>query len=82
MLDVLGLRQRLYRKFPYLRMINSSASGGNVRRPTVLQVLPDRIAVSVYARLYCGKHDRWAALYHDAELRHAPGVRMDLVPGM
>ena len=52
-----------------------------MKRPGRLRVLPDRAALSVWARFYRGKHAAWASIYHGAELRYAPGVRMDLVPG-
>jgi FkbM family methyltransferase len=52
-----------------------------VTRPFLLQRLPERVALSVWARWYRGSPSRWAALCHDASLRHAPEVRMELVPG-
>jgi FkbM family methyltransferase len=44
-------------------------------------MLPDRLRVAAWARLYRGRHGRYQALYMDAELQHAPGTRMGLVPG-
>lgn len=60
---------------------SSAAKGRCMSRPLLLRLLPDRAALSVCARFYRGKHARWVSLYRDAQLRHAPGVRMDLVPG-
>ena len=52
-----------------------------MRRPFLLRVLPDRLKLSVWARLYRGKAMGMTSLYHDAGLKYAPGVKMELVPG-
>jgi len=46
-----------------------------------LRLLPDRLRVAAWARLYRGSHARWLPLYEAAELRYASGVVMGLVPG-
>ncbi len=50
-------------------------------RHLLLQVLPDRVALSIWARLYRHRPNSWASLCRDAPLRYAPDVRMELVPG-
>jgi len=52
-----------------------------VNRPLLLRLLPSRLRVAVWARLYRGKHEQWRALYEAAALQYAPHVRMELVPG-
>lgn len=49
-------------------------------RPFLLRVLPDRLRLSVWARLYRGSHQR-PSLYEAAPLTFAPAVTMRLVPG-
>src|ERR1700712_2741202 len=44
-------------------------------------MLPDRLRVALWARLYRSSQSRWLPLYKSARLRHAPLVKMDLVPG-
>lgn len=50
-------------------------------RPFLLQMLPDRVALSIWGRFYRNRPHSWAALCREAPLRYAPGVRMELVPG-
>jgi FkbM family methyltransferase len=52
-----------------------------MKRPVLLRLLPDRLRISVWARCYRQRRERWLGLYRDAELRYAPGVTMELVPG-
>ena len=52
-----------------------------MNRPWLLRCLPDRLRMAVWARCYLGKHDDWRPLYESADLRYAPGVQMNLVPG-
>ena len=52
-----------------------------LNRPLVLRMLPDRLAVAAWWRLYRGSHSRWRPLYEAASLRYAPRVTMKLVPG-
>lgn len=52
-----------------------------MKRPWLLQLLPDRIRLSVWARYYRRHDNRWNALYGKSELKYAPGVYMELVPG-
>jgi FkbM family methyltransferase len=52
-----------------------------VNRPLALRLLPDRIRVAVWSRLYRRAQSQWIDLYQDAELAYAPGVTMGLVPG-
>jgi len=59
-----------------LRRLNSLA------RPWPLQVLPDRLSMSLFARRYRSHWHSWLHLYGSASLRYAPSVRMNaLVPG-
>ena len=62
-------------------MTVESTGRDTVRRPWLLRLLPDRAALSVFTRVYRGRHGHEASLYRDASLRHAPDVRMELVPG-
>lgn len=50
-------------------------------RPLLLRMLPDRLRLSVWARLYRGSHHQRLSLYDAAPLKFAPGARMRLVPG-
>lgn len=52
-----------------------------MNRPFLLRLLPDRLRVSAWARLYRGRNPRWNPLYLCAPLRYAPGVTMELIPG-
>ncbi|MFM9104700.1 MAG: hypothetical protein ACKOPS_26690 [Cyanobium sp.] len=52
-----------------------------MRRPLLLRLIPERLRLSAFCRLYWGKHNRWKSLYQSAHLRHAPNVTMELVPG-
>lgn len=52
-----------------------------MERPWVLRLLPERLRTSAWGRLYRGQHARWAELYRDARLQHAPDLTMELVPG-
>lgn len=51
------------------------------KRPLLLRLLPGRVADSLWARLYLGKHGAWPSLYSDAELCYARGMRMELISG-
>jgi FkbM family methyltransferase len=44
-------------------------------------MLPDRLSLAAWWRLYRRSNPRWRPLYKDAPLRHAPGITMELVPG-
>ena len=50
-------------------------------RPLLLRVLPDWLRLSVWARLYRGRHAGRLPLYSAAPLTFASNVRMQLVPG-
>lgn len=51
-------------------------------RPLLLRVLPDRLRLSVWSRLYRGSRDSSRpGLYSAAGLRFAPGATMRLLPG-
>src|SRR6266567_5214739 len=52
-----------------------------MNRPLILRLLPDRLRIAAWARLYRGSHSRWTPLYQRAVLRYAPRVSMELVPG-
>ncbi len=52
-----------------------------MNRPFVLRLLPDRLRVAVWARLYRTRHAHWLPLYKNAGLRYAPQVGMELLPG-
>jgi FkbM family methyltransferase len=52
-----------------------------VNRPLLLRMLPDRLRISLWSRMYRGEQSKWLALYKSASLRHGPGVRMELLPG-
>lgn len=52
-----------------------------MRRPLLLRLLPDRLRLSAWARLYRPAPPKWRPLYQAAPLRFAPGVTMELVPG-
>lgn len=49
-------------------------------RPILLQLLPARLRLAVWARLYRPRPQRRLALYPSAKLTFAPRVRMALVP--
>jgi FkbM family methyltransferase len=53
----------------------------SVKRPLLLRVLPSRLQMSVFARLYRRRYAKWLALYETAPLQFAPQVTMRLVPG-
>ncbi|MBI3450112.1 MAG: FkbM family methyltransferase [Acidobacteria bacterium] len=52
-----------------------------MKRPLLLCVLPDRLRLAAWSRLYRGRHAGWTPLYERAELRFAPGVGLELIPG-
>jgi FkbM family methyltransferase len=52
-----------------------------MHRPWLLRVLPDRLKLSAWARLYQSPGARWRSLYQHAPLRYAPQAVMELVPG-
>jgi FkbM family methyltransferase len=52
-----------------------------MRRPLLLRLLPDRLRLSAWARLYQPAAAKWRPLYRAAPLRFAPGVVMDLSHG-
>ncbi len=52
-----------------------------VNRPLVLRLLPDRLRVAAWSRLYRPASERWHPLYRAASLKLAPRITMDLVPG-
>ncbi len=52
-----------------------------MNRPMLLRMLPERIQMSLCSRFYRNKGQQWSQLYTAARLKHAPGVRMDLMPG-
>lgn len=52
-----------------------------VKRPLVLRLLPDRLCLAAFARLFRPVNERWYPLYRDAPLRFAPNVTMDLAAG-
>lgn len=51
------------------------------RRPLVLRLLPGRVRLSAWSRLYRGANVRSAHLYASASLQFAPGTTMKLLPG-
>jgi FkbM family methyltransferase len=52
-----------------------------MRRPLLLRLLPDRLRLAAWARLYRPPAPRWRPLYQAAPLRFAPDVSMELIPG-
>jgi FkbM family methyltransferase len=52
-----------------------------MNRPLLLRILPPRLRMSAWARLYSRTNPRWHGLYNRAPLLFAPQVAMDLVPG-
>jgi FkbM family methyltransferase len=52
-----------------------------MRRPLPLTLLPVRLRLALWARLYRGSARRWPSLYEDATLHFAPRVAMHLIPG-
>jgi FkbM family methyltransferase len=52
-----------------------------MKRPLLLRLLPDRLRLAAWARLYRPPDARWNPLYSGARLRFAPDLSMDLVPG-
>jgi FkbM family methyltransferase len=50
-------------------------------RPLLLQLLPQRLRLAAWARLYRPRPHRRLSLYPAAQLAFAPRVRMELVPG-
>jgi FkbM family methyltransferase len=53
-----------------------------MKRPILLQVLPDSLKTRFYYRYYQTKHPAWSHLFSDASLSMASGVQMhDLLPG-
>lgn len=52
-----------------------------MKRPLLLRVLPTRLQIPAYARLYKGRHHPWVSLYESSVLRFAPTTQMDLLPG-
>jgi FkbM family methyltransferase len=51
-----------------------------MQRPWLLRLLPDRLKVSAWARLYRSSNAKWHPLYRHASLRFAPQASMELVP--
>lgn len=52
-----------------------------MNRPLLIRLLPERLRIPAWGRLYRGKHARWRQIYEAAALRYAPQVSMELVPG-
>lgn len=52
-----------------------------MKRPLVLRLLPNRLRVAAWARLFRPVSERWYSLYRGAPLRFAPNVTMELTPG-
>jgi FkbM family methyltransferase len=52
-----------------------------MNRPLFLRLLPDRLRMSAWARLYRPTSECWHVLYQGAPLRFAKHVSMDLLPG-
>jgi hypothetical protein len=52
-----------------------------VNRPLLLRMVPDRLCIAIWARLYRSKQKHWQPLYRAATLRHGPLVSMELVSG-
>jgi FkbM family methyltransferase len=50
------------------------------RRPLLMDILPARMRSSALHRFYDPADPRWRHLYTGATLRHAEGVRLDLLP--
>jgi FkbM family methyltransferase len=50
------------------------------RRPLLMELLPQRLRGTALHRLYDPADPRWRQLYSGAELRYAPGVKVDLLP--
>lgn len=50
-------------------------------RPFVMNFLPDRLRVALWARFYRGRHSSRLAMYEAASMKYAPHVHMKLVPG-
>ena len=50
-------------------------------RPVLLRILPDRLRIAAWSRLYRDRCRQDVALYRSAELAYAPGVTMELVQG-
>lgn len=44
-------------------------------------MVPDRLCIAIWARLYRSQQKHWLPLYKSATLRHVPLVSMELVPG-
>jgi FkbM family methyltransferase len=51
-----------------------------MHRPWLIRLLPDRLKITAWARLYRLSNAKWHALYRDAPLRFAPQATMELVP--
>ncbi|HSM80050.1 MAG TPA: FkbM family methyltransferase [Nodosilinea sp.] len=49
--------------------------------PLLLRLLPERLRLSAWYRLYAGKHAAWPGLYAAAPLAYAPQVKLSLLPG-
>ncbi|MEO6212383.1 MAG: FkbM family methyltransferase [Vicinamibacterales bacterium] len=59
-----------------------SHRGGELAvRPLLLRILPDRLRLSAWSRLYRGSAAGRLPLYSAAALRFAPGLTMRLLPG-
>ncbi len=52
-----------------------------MKRPFLLRLLPDRLRVVAWARLFHPVNERWYSLYSGAPLRLVPNVTMELTPG-
>lgn len=52
-----------------------------MNRPMLMRILPGRLRMSAWARLYRGSHNKWRGLYDAAPLGARPFLTMELVPG-
>lgn len=52
-----------------------------MNRPLLLRIAPDDLRLSIWSRLYRKSHQNWLPLFQSANLRFAPSVTMELVPG-
>jgi FkbM family methyltransferase len=52
-----------------------------VNRPLLLQILPEKLRLSAWYKLYAGKHSSYSDLYQAASLTYAPNIFLKLLPG-